>query len=270
MAEPTLNIPMTRLAGRIGDYLGYGYGAVFGEKAWTDRQVLRINDCLDSALRQFYFPGAAGGGPATYEWSFLRPYAELTLSEGEFELELPQDFGGLGSQITVQAADDTSSIGWPIDVANEPSVRAKLALYPAATGRPVTAAVAPQRGVTAARSPRMNMVVYPTADMDYTLGMAYSLVPDALTSANPWAYGGAEHAETLVASCLAMAELLVDGKKAERWAYWETRLAASLGIDRMKKGQNLGYNADRSDDRDLRYGPRRFYRGTVLFDGTQY
>lgn len=270
MAEPNLNTPMTKLKGIVGNYLGYGYGDD-GERAWTARQSRRIDDYLDSALRQFYFPPSPDGGPASYQWSFLRPTAQLLLVETFTEIDLPADFGGLEGRLTVTS----DGSGWfPVSVANEGSVRELLSRFPNSTGLPTTAAVAPQKGVQPGRSPRAKLVVFPVADRDYTIGLQYYLIPEALTSGFPWAYGGAMHAETLIESCLAIAEQRADDAKGIHTEKFMERLAASIGMDRRLKAQKLGYNRDNSDGRWTTPGDIRtlqYLNGqTVLFDGQEW
>lgn len=265
MAEPTLNVPMTRLQGIIGDYLGYGYGTAFGERQWTDRQSLRINEWLNSALRRFYQPAANDGGPAGYTWSFLRPTATLTLPSGQSEVQLPDDFAFVEGRVVVSG----SGTAFPVPVNNHPFVAEQLARYPTTTGRPWVVAIAPQKGTTTLQSTRSHLIFFPIPDQAYTVELRYSLIPEALTSANPWAYGGAVHAETLVAACRATAELLGDNEDGVQNAHFRERLATSIAIDRQLKSQTLGYNGDASDNRDLRV-PQRYgyyFNGPVLFNG---
>lgn len=267
--EPTLNVPMLKFKQIVGRHLGFGRGDQAGGRAWDDRQKADIDDVLDSALRQFYDPPPLGPGQAPHKWSFLRPRATLTLASGESELDLPQDFGGVEGQLSVSA--DEGGTWRPVDVANEPSVRQMLARFPDATGWPLTAAVAPQRITVAGASPRAKLVVYPQADQDYTVGLQYYLIPEALTAAFPYAYGGAQHAETLIESCLAIAEQRVDDAAGLHTEKFMERLAASVGADRQKKAQRLGANLDRSDDLYYGYGPRRHGdRVTTTFDGTEW
>lgn len=261
MAESSLNVPMKGITGRLGNYLGYGYGLENGEKEWTARQQIRITDFCDSGLRRFYF---------AHTWSFLRPVASLTLASGENTLELPDDFGTIEGRVVL--APDASP-GWGVTVANEPYVREMIARFPDSTGRPTTCAVSPQKGTTQARSPRAELIFHPTPDAAYTATFPYHLLPSALTSAHPWAYGGAMHVETIIASVLAVAEeRLNDERTVNRDAYVEL-LAVSVANDTRNKAHDLGYCGDTSDDRDLRFptrGGRHYWPGTVTFDGVEY
>lgn len=267
MAEPTLNLKMSDLASQVGFYLGYGLGVEGGQRAWTDRQQRSIDMILASGLRQFYKPPVDGGGH--WEWSFLRPSATFTLAAGGTEIEMPSDFGWPEGPITASA--DGSS-WWPVEVTNEGLVRQMAAVSPSTTGPPQAVAVAPQKGTGPARAPKTNLVFFPAADREFTIRTQYELLPDALTPASPWAYGGAAHAETLLESCLAIAEQRLDNTMGVHTQKFQMMLAASISADRKRKGQHLGYNRDLSDSRHRT--DRQSWRGRgdggVTFDGVLY
>lgn len=269
--ESSLNVPMSMITGRVGNYLGYGYGVENGEKEWTDRQAIRVKDFADSGLRNFYFPQAPDGSVATYQWSFLRPTATLTLLGGTSSVDLPDDFGGIEGKVVVRASSQT--IGYPVSVFNEGFLQEYINRFPSTTGIPCRCAIAPQKGTTAQRSPRAKLLFHPIPDADYTLTLQYYLIPEALTSANPWAYGGAMHAETIIESCIAVAELRLNDTIGVHDAAFKQRLSASMAMDRRLKAQDLGYAGDTSDERVIgrRYGAEQhYYSGTVLYNGGEY
>ena len=96
--------------------------------------------------------------------------------------------------------------------------------------------------------------------------------PDTLTTTFPYHMGGAEHAETVKAACIAAAELHLDDKKGPRWDYFMECLLTSVNIDRRNKPQNLGLNLDRSDDRQgfSHASWLRDQQYTTTFSGTTY
>jgi len=53
--------------------------------------------------------------------------------------------------------------------------------------------------------------------------------------------------ETILASCLAVAEQRHDDMKGPMWQSFVERLTASVAYDARMKPERLGYNADRSD-----------------------
>ena len=266
--EPTLNVPMHMITGRVGNYLGFGYGIYNGEKAWTDRQWIRIKDFTDSGLRQFYYPPDPAGGLNSHNWSFLRPHASLTLESGATTLELPADFAGVEGPVVFSAGQAVAAL--PCPVMNEGYVRELAVRFPNATGRPIACAVSPLKGTTAGRSPRAELLVHPTADQEYTVGIQYYLAANALTAANPWAYGGTMHAETIIASCLAVAELRLNDVKGVHHQTFLERLAASIAMDRRMKAQDLGYVGDSSDNLFHSHRRHGYHAGSVTFNGTEY
>lgn len=257
MAESTLSLSIDDLKAHIGHYLGYGRGTAKGEGAWTTAQANTITDCLTAGLSQVYTPPPLTPGEPAHSWSFLRPFANLTLTNGSTSVTLPDNFGGFEGPIYIQDAQAIRS-RWELEVTNEGRVQHLLAAHPTQTGAPRLAAESVQSGTTVTSSTRSVLLVWPKADKDYTLVATYKHLQDALTGALPYPPGGAEHAELFKASCLAAAELEQDDVRGPRWEAFLQRLAASIYADRKRKGLKLGYNGDRSD----RVGDPRV-RGTI-------
>lgn len=257
--ESTLSLKKADFEAKVGVFLGYGRGANFGDSAWTARQEAVISDCVESGLRQFYFPPPIEGANS-FDWSFLKPYAFLTLPSGEFEVPLHDDFGGPEGQLTIDSG--TGSNPYKIPFQHEAKVKEAQAGSPNQTGRPLIVAVAPIKGTTARASQRFKLAVFPTADVTYSLAFAYYLVPDALTGVRPYCYGGAAHTETILESCLAIAEQRLDDAVSVHTMKFKERLAASIAFDRRLKPQRLGYNRDGSDGLDVR--GRIHGRGTTF------
>jgi hypothetical protein len=101
VAESTLSLSLDDLKGEIGHFLGYGRGTVFGEPAWTTPQSNNITAVLKSGLSQFYTPPPTQPGQAPHTWSFLRPFATITLTSGESVVALPDDFGNFEGAIFI-------------------------------------------------------------------------------------------------------------------------------------------------------------------------
>ncbi len=122
------------------------------------------------------------------------------------------------------------------------------ARYPSTTGRPLFACIEPIKGTTGTHGQRFQLRVAPTADQSYTLQFQYHISPHYLTGSMPYAYGGPEHSETLLESCLAVAEKILDNKADLHATEFQRMLKVSQDLDRRKKPQTQGYNGDRSDD----------------------
>jgi hypothetical protein len=267
LAEPTLNVKLADLEAAVGDFLGYGRGAAFSEPAWSARQQARITVCVQNGLRAFYYPTPQPPGGAAHEWTFLRPVASLTLAAAAQTVVLPDDFGWLDGDLTVSATGQ--SMFDPVKVTGEGVVRERYAQLPDMTGRPQIAAVVPNKGTTLTASQRFTLDVWPAADIQYTLQLAYYVHPDFLTGSLPYAYGGQAHAETIRAAVIAAAEVELDDERGDRWQYFQERLAASMANDRRGKPELVGYNGDRSDGYE--FNRRWIYNGDrITFNGVQY
>lgn len=267
MAESTLALDFGKLKSKIGDFLGYGRGVDYGDPEWDARQLNDILDVVESAQRRFYFPATQ----PPYRWSFMRPMAALTLAEDASTIPLPDDFAGVEGRIAM--TDSSQSMFIPVDFQGEGAIQQMYSSHPAFTGRPLAVAVRPTRGVGTQRSQRYELYVFPTADADYVLHFQYYLVPDAINTHRPFAYGGAEHAETMLEACLAVAEERRDNQPSTHAAAFQARLLASIALDMSKKPQQLGYNRDASDDMEWRirqFNNRLLDVGPVTINGIAY
>ena len=132
-------------------------------------------------------------------------------------------------------------------------------------------AAEPLKGTYPQSSQRYQLRFWPISDASYNIKFAYYINPDFLTGALPFAYGGPEHAETLLESCLSVAEKLLDDRMDVHEKEFMKRLEVSKDMDRRKKPQVLGYNADRSDYK-WRAWQRPFWHGwsPITVNGTQY
>lgn len=251
------------LAGKIGAHLGFGRERT----AWTSNQAIVVDDSLDSGCRQFYFPPPLPNEATSHAWSFLKPVVAVTLAEGASLVALPEDCGGLEGKLTVSTED--TGLFFPLTLVGLGEVLTAQTAWPSATGRPELVAFEPVKGTQHTRSQRFQLRVYPEADTDYTLNFQYFVLPQALTGQAPWTYGGALHAETLLQSCLAIAEQRVLDKMDVQTAKWTERLAASVSMDRQMKPASLGYNGDNSDDMG-RFRRMRRDDQHITFAGTEY
>lgn len=244
MAESTLTLKKADFEAATGYYLGFGRGADFGEKAWTTVQRNIIEEHVKTGLRRFYFPSLTPNSPSSYTWSFLKPLATLTLSDGVEAIELPDDFNGFDGPLTVTQDGGTYPVTiWPTGIG---IIDRMYAATPEASGRPTMAAVSPLKGTSAFEGQRFQLTVFPIPDGEYTLTGHYSIMPDCLTGARPYCYGGTAHVDTIKESCLAAAEKDSDDMNGVHEQQFQVRLAASISMDRRLQAQILGYNGDPS------------------------
>ena len=90
--------------------------------------------------------------------------------------------------------------------------------------------------------------IYPWADAQYVMYADHTMTPDGLSSAGDSPLGAGSHGETVVASCLAIAEEFGDTPSSKYRELFMQRLAASVMSDRIGMYPSvLGYNGDASD-----------------------
>jgi hypothetical protein len=261
MAESTLTAAFQELQAETALFLGFGRGPNYGEPAWSVQQMNDLNSCIKSGLRNFYYPAAAEGEAVPHDWSFLRPVKDLDLPANATGLpsiiNLPDDYGGFEGPVTVSS---TTVITQPyrIESRNEAQIRQMYSQMPTRTGPPLYVGEQPIKGVQATQGQRFNLIVFPAADQDYTLQMSYYVLPDYLSGAFPVAYGGSAHTETILESCKAMAEQLLDDAMSVHTAKFKERMQASIGIDRKHKAAHLGYVGDKSDLRNRGFNPHLY------------
>ena len=247
MPESTLSLKLSDLEGEVGYVMGWGRGKENGEEAWTTQKVNDVKRATESALRMFYFQ-AHSGDEQYHNWSFLKPVTEVTLEDGERTVELPDDFGAFEGPITISTDDESSYM--PITLTQDALIDQWYASSPATTGWPRYAAERAIKGTKLRESSRVELYVFPEADADYTLKIRYSILPNYLTTANPYPYGGAAHAETLKSAARAAAEVTLKGMPlgaGPEWQVWQMNVAASVRYDRkMHTPRSLGLNLDYS------------------------
>jgi len=110
------------------------------------------------------------------------------------------------------------------------------------------------------------LMVWPEPNGIYTIHGRHNELQDTLAF-NEYPLGGAAHSETILASCLAVAESRVDDQQGNMAANFQRLLAASVNHDRVTMSpRNFGYNADTSGSRD---GGRRYYK-PATYGGVEY
>ena len=99
---------------------------------------------------------------------------------------------------------------------------------------------------------RREIMFWPAVSDAYVINYRYRVRPqdDGVNStlSTEIPYGAADHADTILYSCLAEAELRLDERQGVYYQRFLVSLASSIDLDsRTGKPQNLGYNDDRSD-----------------------
>ena len=260
MAESTLSLQYTDFFRGVGNFLGHGWYT----STYSTQENAQVEVIVQTGYRRFLFPEPLAGESGSHVWSFLSPLSTLDTAEDDIDYDLPDTFGGLiGDQITI----NESGLYQPIPVRGEGQVRAAHRAS-SLTGRPQYAAVRPKSS-TGSTGQRFELLVYPTPDGVYTMEYRFNVLTGKLTVSLPYPLGGAEHGDTIMESCLSVAEQIKNNERGLHTLAFKERLAASVSYDRrMFSPPTLGYNGDNSDSRGGHSVAVRYpeYEGVIYGD----
>lgn len=244
MAVPSAGVTFSYIKALVGDQLGHGYGEAREDPVQGRREGFRIHDAAVGGIQTFYNPPILPGETTAYRWAFLRPILQVTLPSGSQAAALPPGFVGLEGPAQPEATDGSSQSFWPVTRTNERRIRYLYGASPTATGRPCE--MAEEWGQkSGGRSQQCRLIVFPKADQEYLLRFSCCLNPSADMGDDDTVWGGSDHEQTVLASCLAWAELKYDGAaKGPLYMDFMEKLGASISRDRQRKGDWLGYNGD--------------------------
>ena len=260
MAESSLSLTFHGLRSAVGYKLGYGTDS----SVWTANQTAEINGIVASGLRQFYNPPPLRSGEVGHVWSFLRLAAQIEMVADQGDYTAPDDFGGLDGPITYEpTVYDGKIVVVPEWKIREMRQSSDLASYPRFV------AVRPKSS-TGSSGQRFEFMFFPVPDAGYLLNYRYHFLANAVDASYPYPMGGQPHAETILESCLAIAETRSeDGVSSVHRELFAERLAASVAYDkRVSAPDCLGYNGDNSDRAG--YGKRNRSDIEVTYNGVSY
>jgi len=263
--ESTLSMNLTSLRKELGWFW-------LGERTaanWTADEITQLDDMIASGLRNFYHPPPTQNTPKGYKWSFMEPTTTLSLVADTADYTLSANFGGLIGEMTYSADDNR---WFPIETTGEHRIRTlRQRDYSSISSDPKLAAVRPISS-SGSNGQRFQLMLYPSPDKAYTLSYRYHALPNQLTAANPYPMGGAAHAETILESCLAIAESRMDNNAGIHAAAFQQRLAASIAFDtQMHTPEHMGYNGDGSDGGVWSEQANRYMNGgLVTYNGSYY
>lgn len=242
MAESTLSLDYDDLAKEVGGYLGYRRSS----NNWTADQVELISSIVQSGYRQFLHPPPLPGERHRHSWTFLRPIATLEVESGTEDYDMDPNFGGLDGMLTFA----TDSQRFSISLVSEAMIR-DMRQSGVVNSTPQMAAVQPQSS-DGTGGQRFKLLLWPKPDQDYTVSYRYFVNPDRLvtnegSTSVSFPLGGMPHSETMLESCLSIAEQRANDEKGLHWEKFLERLAASVMHDRQAhSARTLGYNGDPS------------------------
>jgi len=129
------------------------------------------------------------------------------------------------------------------------------------------------KAFTASTGTRQEVLFWPQITSAATVSYRYRVRPNKPTSTGhndltgDYLYGGSDHSETILYSCLAEAERRVDDERGSMWARFQECLASSVMFDtRDNRAEHIGYNGDSSDGIPVFNRNRQFlYSGQVTY-----
>jgi len=245
MAESTLSLDYDNLAVRVAEYLGYSRTS--GD--WSVAEAARIDEIVQDGYRQFLM---AGG----HQWSFLEPTATLVTVADTADYDMPDDFGQLAAGFTFAANEAF------IRVRVVPESRIRFwRQTDIGTSAPYYVAIRPKT-TTGTTGQRFEALLHPTPGAVYNLTYSYRVLVNKLVTTE-YPYGAMNHADALLKSCLAVAELRDTDEQGPHAAQYADALAVSIRFDGQSQPHHLGYNGDGSDRAVL--APTRQY---ATYDGS--
>lgn len=226
MAEPTISLTFVEVLKEVAFFVAYGRD----NTAWTVAQNDLLVDIGNAGVRQFLTPPPVGDG-APHRWSFMRPVASaVSLATDTATYTLPDDYGGGVKYFSWDDGDSNRTV--PVVPIGE--IEAQISMN-RKTGVPEIAGI---RAVTAppgTTGQRYEVLVHPrptASENGVNLNFTYTQSLDKWTTEGQFMPGGPMHSETIVESCLSIAEVRFNGVLGEHNQLFLTRLAASIAHDK--------------------------------------
>ncbi len=188
---------------------------------------------------------------------------------------LPATFAGIEGTIAYDSffGTDPQRSDMTIEVTDITKLRDKFQYLDDRDDKPLAAAVF-TTGATGTAGTSHRIQIYPIPDAAYRLRYVQINEPSAVASGQT-PLGGDLHGETILASCLGIAEHKIFPNSPHRYReQYINRLRASVELDRQAyTTENLGYNGDPSDHKFTDANFKRILRRpdvSVTVNGTQY
>lgn len=236
----------------VGRTLGVGPNP----QSYAHDQLRRVDSIVQSGVMQFYFcppmqkekdqeDGEGGRDERLrqpHTWSFLNQLGTFALESGQSLYTLPEDFAGVNGDLILSDGKGR------IPVVAETHLR-QIALKDAVSGDPQYAAVRPSISKGGGHQ-RWEVLLYPTPDASKSVNYRYTVAATDLSEENPFPLGGVPHAETVLASCLAVAEDRESPENNKARQLFQLRLSASIHLDKQSgEPVTTTWNSDAKDDK---------------------
>lgn len=259
----SLEIDFHHVRRQVGRYLGYGYS----HQQWGDERAEEVQDIIDEGVRQAYFPPTAGDGKV-HEWTFMRPTFEFKTVDGQRKYQLPADFERPHGMISYLRTTNNYA---PIQFTSPSRLRNQEARTDY-TAPPCYAAIEPDD--SSGEAPHgLLLVLHPTPDSEYDLGVEYQSHARRLTAETPFPLGGQAFGPVILASCLAAAEVFSTRQQGTMYQNFLSKLASAIARDHQRGPHVLGYNGDSGAGIYSRSQIRRLggiYADDATYNGVAY
>lgn len=203
----------------VGGYLFENWNP----KSWSYEQDRMANAIVQAGIKRFY--NGVLAGESNHDWSFLQINATLSLTNGDFDYDLPATFGTVASEFTLSAGSSAR----PLKMVDESEVR-KLQASSNESGTPLYVAIRP-KAVALTATQAWEAIFYPKPNDSFTVSYRYRASTVQADGTNLYPLGTDVHADTILASCLSVAELRKAKQRGACHEDYMERLAASIRID---------------------------------------
>jgi hypothetical protein len=188
------------------------------------------------------------------------------------DYDLPDDFGRVLGPFTFAQADNAWYTCQVVGESRIRELRQRDRYKNYSGGDPQFAAIR-AKAFTASQGTRQEVLFWPQITSSATVTYKYRVRPNKPSSpghddmTGDYLYGGSDHSETILYSCLSEAERRVDDEKGPMWERFQECLASSVMFDsRDNRSEHLGYNGDDSDGIPIFNRNRQFlYSGQVTY-----
>ena len=193
--------------------------------------------------------------------------AGTSYSLARYAFDLPSDFSHFDGDLEYRDIGD--ALYGPVKLRTAALVRRRLALCSEFSYPSIVAMRAKEFDDTVGQ--RYEAIFDPPPDAAYTFWYSYRVTPSMISTDNPYPLGGTEHAETIMAACIAAAER-VDGPGpgGPENLEFDRLLAISLSIDKLHHAPtSLGVDPGQEGEESSAVGRSR--RGQIYWDaGCEY
>lgn len=199
-----------------------------------------IQSCVLNGLRRFYYPAQIDAN-LHHDWSFLISDFTFKTEVGTQDYVMPFNFGGAIGRLHHGPND---GIKFSLNKVTPEKILYMRQMAQTVTNWPLMYAERPvaQGGTT---GQRWKIMVWPSPSAQYTLYGTMRIHPLGPNGFQEYLYGGPEHSQTILESCLAQAELQIDGQPGAHALEFRNCLMTSIVLDaQMHAPEQLGYNGN--------------------------